>query len=122
MSDIMQVKKEKAFELYKKGMPLMKISKEVGLTVSGVQSCIRQYYVKCKTCQYRGTSVYQCNYLDVVGHRRPCSAENCTEYVEGAKIDKNPYDYFKCGKNVEWNPDPKLYYSQEVIEEYKGEE
>ena len=41
---------------------------------------------KCKTCIY-GCSLggdWGCDYIGIVGHRRPCKAENCTEYK---KID-----------------------------------
>jgi hypothetical protein len=37
---------------------------------------------KVKTCKYGGIAgaLRICNYMEIVGHKRPCEVENCSEY------------------------------------------
>lgn len=42
---------------------------------------------KCKTCMYRGKST-GCNYIEIVGHSRGCSVDECNVYVKGKRLDR----------------------------------
>lgn len=84
-------------KLQDEGMTTKEISKELGLTYNTV------YYLmskpkkvssvkkssgsnadrkKCRTCMYRGKK-NGCDYIEIVGHSRGCSVEECTVYEKG---------------------------------------
>ena len=48
----------------------------------------------CKTCRYRPDKGMSqrgmgCDYLDLVGHSRGCSVEDCDKYEKGNRVKKN---------------------------------
>lgn len=50
---------------------------------------------KCKTCRYRQAHYNStdknkgnCNYIEIAGHSRGCTVEDCDRYVKGAIIRK----------------------------------
>lgn len=45
---------------------------------------------KVKTCIYRGKmgGTPICNYLEIMGHRRPCGVQNCTVYEKGKSLSE----------------------------------
>ena len=45
---------------------------------------------KVGTCIYRGKagSMPICNYLMIMGHKRPCGVQNCTVYKRGKSLSK----------------------------------
>lgn len=42
---------------------------------------------KCKTCLYRAREYENngCNYIEIVGHSRGCSVQECDKYVNAAR-------------------------------------
>lgn len=50
---------------------------------------------KCKTCRYRQAhnnptdqNKGNCNYIEIVGHSRGCTVEDCDRYVKGARMER----------------------------------
>lgn len=58
---------------------------------------------QCGKCIYRCklTGGAYCQYILVTGHRRPCRADNCTEYCTG-KETKLPMDNLQSYQRVQW--------------------
>lgn len=48
---------------------------------------------KVHTCIYRGKAgeIEYCNYLRIMGHRRPCDVQGCTEYKRRKRKAKDDY-------------------------------
>ena len=50
---------------------------------------------KCRTCRYRtrhsnatDKNTGNCNYIEIAGHSRGCSVEDCDRYVKGARMER----------------------------------
>lgn len=43
---------------------------------------------KVRTCIYRGKAgdMWVCNYLMIMGHKRPCGVQGCTVYKRGKRL------------------------------------
>lgn len=77
------------------GVPVKEIlAQEKKPSVSEVESERREYAKRKKACggckhwRHLSSSEYSlcvCHYILDTGHRRPCPAENCTEYEKGKK-------------------------------------
>lgn len=49
----------------------------------------------CKTCRYRQAhnnptdkNRGNCNYIEIAGHSRGCTVEDCNRYVKGARMER----------------------------------
>lgn len=110
-------KKETALELATQGLGAPEIAKELDVPYSTVyywlnpEKCGKKKSAgsrqkpdlkpgwnadreACKTCRYRPDKRMAqrgigCDYLDLVGHSRGCSVEDCDKYEKGNRVKKN---------------------------------
>lgn len=100
--------KAKAKELHSSGMKTREISEQLGVSYQTVWNWLNKVYVPkkkkdkpdkkapvrdnsdrhlCKTCKFRGCDQGKngCDYIEIVGHSRGCSVEECTVYERGKR-------------------------------------
>ena len=100
-------KKEKALELAKEGKGAAEIARMIDAKYSTVYSWLNPDKCKkpkpenktasnadrhkCRTCMYRATGNTKgagCSYIEITGHSRGCSAEECSVYQKGNVVSK----------------------------------
>lgn len=76
---------------------------------------------QCGKCIYRCklTGGTYCQYILVTGHRRPCRADNCTEYCTG-KETKLPMDNLQSYQRVQWEKRNKRKEKQREQNNHNG--
>lgn len=100
--------KDKAKELHSSGMKTKEIAGQLGISYQTVWNWLNKVYVQkekkdkpdkkvpvkdnsdrhlCKTCRFRGdaTGKNGCDYIEIVGHSRGCSVEECNVYERGKR-------------------------------------
>ena len=78
-------------KMLKEGEPQRVIAETLGVAQTTLSYWISKHpeaiqgEKKCPTCKYRSinTKAGNCNYIGITGHRRECSAKDCTRYEKG---------------------------------------
>lgn len=98
--------KEQAYKLFDKGKSIKEVSSILDIPYGTVYCWLRgcegkkenasdnSDRHKCRTCQFRagswdkGKLGMNCNYIDIVGHSRGCTVDECNVYVKGKRLDR----------------------------------
>lgn len=100
-------KREKALELAKEGKGAAEIARMIDAKYSTVYSWLNPDKCKkpkpenktasnadrhkCRTCMFRATGNTKgagCSYIEITGHSRGCSVEECSVYQKGDAVSK----------------------------------
>ena len=100
-------KREKALELAKEGKGAAELARMIDAKYSTVYSWLNPDKCKkpkpesrtasnvdrhkCKTCMFRATGNTKgvgCSYIEITGHSRGCSVEECSVYQKGDAVSK----------------------------------